>query len=193
MLDNEPPLSHAERLRRVIRFCADFTRNLAHYRIGFAQQEKWLKDSSAVFWLSTVNNSMDMCILDWCKLFCGDNDGHSWHRVVSDRDGFEAKLLQQLGVSDFEFEAFRIETKEYRDKFAAHLDLLRKMNIPKLDLAQRSVYFYCGYVGEHEAGPGELVDRPGFEKKLTSAYEACMAGAERVFAQPIPKGIVAGD
>jgi hypothetical protein len=78
----EPALTRGERLRRVVRLCADFTRNLAYYRASLQYSTAWsLRTNDGAFWRTVHNNALDTCVLEWCKLFGGRNDQHSWSRT----------------------------------------------------------------------------------------------------------------
>ena len=180
----EPPLTRRERLRRVVLLCADFTRNLAYYRTSFRRSGVWKRRSQDFsFWMTVQSNALDMCVLDWCKLFGKRNDQHAWQEVVSDSAAFESNLLKGLGVSVGEFDKFRDAMFGYRDKFVAHLDSLRKISIPEIELAQDSVNFYCAYVAEHEAEVGDLQGLPDSALKLKLGYEQSEREAEAVYSQ----------
>ena len=133
--------------------------------------------------MTVHNNALDMCVLAWCKLFGKVNDQHAWQKVVSDSAAFELNLLKHVGASAVEFNKFRDAMFGYRDKFVAHLDSLRKMSIPKLELAQKSVNFYCAYVAEHEAQVGDLRGLPDSALKLKLGYEQCESEAEAVYSR----------
>ena len=133
--------------------------------------------------MTVHGNALDMCVLAWCKLFGGSNDQHAWQKVVSDSAAFESTLLKDLGVSAVEFDKFREAMFEYRDKFVAHLDFLRIMSIPKFELAQNSVNFYCAYVAEHEAQAGDLHGLPDSALKLKLGFEQCESEAATVYCR----------
>jgi hypothetical protein len=183
-------LSRRERLRRVVILCCQFARNLAYYRIGGQHPTGW-KDpplgSTASFWRIVNGNFIDACVLEWCKLL-GDAKGqHSWERVVSDKVKFKADLLRRLDVSDAQFEEFRLEMREYRDRFIAHLDSERVMNIPTLDLARKSVEFYHAYVVANEIQYGDLGGLSDTAEELQRGYKDCEKEAEIVYEQFFPR------
>ena len=158
--------------RRVVILCCQFVRNLAYYRVGGKHPTGW-KDPplgpTASFWRIVNGNFIDVCVLEWCKLM-GDAKGqHCWERVVSDKAKFKAELFKHLNVSESQFEKFRLEMREYRDKFLAHLDSELVMNIPMLDLARKSVEFYHAYVVANEAQSGDLSGLPDTTNKLQAA------------------------
>ncbi len=168
-LDDEP-LTRRERLRRVVFLCAHFARNLAYYRAGISRLTK----SSPQFWLTANCNFIDMAVIEWCKLL-GDSQGkHYWAKVVTDSDGFESEMLSHLGLTVDEFVAYMSQMRTYRDKFLAHLDDLRVMDVPFLDQAQAAVEFYHRHVVQHEAEAGDL---SGLPTDLADYYLHCFTDA----------------
>lgn len=73
-----------------------------------------------------------MCFLEWCKLFADKKGKHYWHKLVSNKEESNQGLLDALGVKQEEFDNVIKETRSYRDKFLAHLDDERIMNIPAI-------------------------------------------------------------
>ena len=125
----------------------------------------------------------DQCVLEWCKLF-GDLKGeHAWPNIVIDPAAFEAALLSQLVVSATVFDDYRINMREYRDKFVAHLDSERVMNIPNLDTAKASVALYHDHIASQEASPGDLTGLPESAARLSEYYQHCADEAERVYSK----------
>jgi hypothetical protein len=100
------------------------------------------------FWHEVHINFLDICILEWCKLFA-DRKGrkgqpygeHHWRRLVAEPDRFETDLCTTLGVTADEFAALIAEVKRYRDKFIAHLDVERTMHRPNLTQPMKAVEF----------------------------------------------------
>jgi len=104
--------------------CSSFARNLAYYRTGWSKKYKHLLDGSD-FWRAVNGNFLDMCVLEWCKLFADKKEKHHWRKVVSDPARFEAGLLRHLGLDEVAFQREIDTIRKYRDKFVAHLDLER--------------------------------------------------------------------
>src|SRR6266571_8412423 len=125
-------MTRKQHLRRVAILCCHFLRNLAFYKTGWRGGSLIFQDQ---FWVSVNGNFLDICVLEWCKLF-GDSRGkHYWRKVISDPTAFFKGLLKKLGMTEAEFTAYINEIKKYRDKFVAHLDSELIMNIPRLDVA----------------------------------------------------------
>jgi hypothetical protein len=92
-------------------------------------------------------------VLEWCKLFADKQGKHYWKKIVTDAESFEAGLLQHLDLDTATFQSEVDAMRRYRDKFFAHLDSEYTMNIPRLDVAKQSVWFYHAYIVNHEARP----------------------------------------
>jgi hypothetical protein len=180
----DSPLSPRERRRRVVLLCCHFMRNLAYYRVGRPGEPR---SRNRDFWVTVNGNFVDQCVLEWCKLLGDTRGDHHWKQLVSDHGRFERELLARLGMSPAEFEAYIDEMRKYRDKFVAHLDSLRTMDIPVLDAAKASVAFYHGYLVAHDAEAGDLAAQPGQRALPASAaeleeyYEYCESEAARVY------------
>lgn len=185
-------LSREERLRRVLILCRDFTRNLGYVRGAQEHPAGWKVvplHPTVNFFRVAHNNALDMCVLDWCKLFGDDRakprgwGEHYWEKVVRDRSKFESELLQYLDLGAADFEDYRVNMRAYRDKFVAHLDNERNGYISALDLAQRAVEFYYDYIVRNEAQPGDLAYLPVNVTILRHGYEECVQEAASVYSK----------
>jgi hypothetical protein len=167
-------MSGRDRLRRVVILCRNFAVNLAYYRVGRRPEHLALQDyprhAGASFWRAVSGNSIDICVLEWCKLFADPEGKHHWSRIISDPANFETQLMNHLGIDKTAFQREIGVMRQYRDKFLAHLDSDEVMNIPALDIAKRAVWFYHGYLVQHEALPGDLV---GLPIELDAGYAQC--------------------
>jgi hypothetical protein len=181
------------RLRRVLILCQRFERNLAYYRVGRREEYRQVWDYSknpknANFWTVANGTFIDMCVLEWCKLFADKRGKHYWENTLTDRAGFKAALLRHLGLNDAAFDEVIASMVRYRDKFLAHLDSDYVMNIPKLDIPLRVVEFYYSYAIEQEATQGELVEFDpelavlyrAFEREVKAAYDLVQRGLPRI-------------
>ncbi len=157
----EPPLTPAERQRRVVQLCSSFPRNLAFFRAGTQGkvQSILLTPSHAQFefWREAHVNFLDICVLEWCKLLADRKGEHHWRRVIDDHDRFEADLYTTLNVTADVFGELIENVKHYRDKFVAHLDEERTMRPPILVLPKKSVVFLYGHLVQHATA--ERLDR----------------------------------
>jgi hypothetical protein len=178
------PMPRQIRLWRVLILCRNFAANLAYYRVGRRQEYLPLQKLSENFWRVVSGNAIDICVLEWCKLFADPNGKHHWSSIVTDPAKFKAELLRLLGIDeaglDNEIEVMR----KYRDKFLAHLDSDETMNIPGLDIAKQSVWFYFDYVVGNEAQPGELGVSP---EALDAWHAQCEKEALAVYGREAVK------
>jgi hypothetical protein len=175
-------LSRRERLRRVVLLCASFVRNLAYYRAGHGPHGRPLLEDNAKhvsFWRQVNSDCIDVCVLDWCKLFAERQGEHHWRKIVTDATASEAALLADVGLSASEFDAYIQKMKTYRNKFVAHLDQEKTMHIPDMTVAQKSLWFLHAHVVAHEAKPGDLGELPTGDVQL--GYDQCLSEAEEIF------------
>lgn len=177
-------MTKRQRMRRVAILCCNFMRNLAYYRTGNKFTIGWKSgavSTDASFWRTVNGNFIDQCILDWCKLF-GDKKGkHYWGSIVADKVQFEASMLRRLRTSAKSFEKYRLEMREYRDKFVAHLDSEPVMHIPRRALAKRSIEFYFEYLSKHEVQPGDLAGIVNTVTNFKRGYGQCRTEAASVY------------
>jgi hypothetical protein len=160
-------MTKRERLRRIVFVSSTFARNLAFYHAGW-EGKRFRRNTE--FWRAVNSNFLDVCILEWCKLFGDHRAQHHWSKRVSDPAAFEKALHRQLNTTTKEFEEYRVSVRLYRDKFVAHLDSDKVMHIPWLGKAQSSVWFYHAHVVKNEAQPGDLA---GLPLNLGTHYRAC--------------------
>jgi hypothetical protein len=169
-------VTRRDRLRRVVRLCAHFARNLAYYRAGHDR----LTEASAEFWITVDGNFIDMAVTEWCKLLGDRNGKQFWANVVTDPPRFEDMMLSHLGMTAGELTAYVTEMRTYRDKFLAHLDDLVVMEIPFLDRAHVAVEFYHREIVEHEGVAGDFV---GLPTDLGDYYRHCFEQARTIYGR----------
>lgn len=143
-------LSREKRLRRVAILCCHVLRNAAFYRAG--SQERELNQKS-IFWRVVNGNFLDICVLEWCKLFCDKRDKHCYMKIVEDKQEFYKSMVSKLKIENDEFENYIKEVKFYRDKFVAHLDDEEIMRPPYLDyLIESSKFYFSTIINDSNAG-----------------------------------------
>lgn len=176
----ELPLTRKERLRRTALVCAHFTRNLAYYRAGRNGDELRVPpDTDALLYVTINSNFLDIAVLEWLKLFFATQQ-HAWQNVVRDPAQFQAGLLAHLGCTEDELGAFVVEMRTYRDKFVAHLDALREMDIPMMEMAKAAVFYYQRYLLAHENGDRPL--GPNLEFDMADLYAHAATEAAKMYA-----------
>ena len=123
-------------------------------------------------------NFIDICVLEWCKLFGDLRDKHSWKRAVSDPKSFHDGLLQDLELTEAQFNAYVVEMRSYRDKYVAHLDSDERFNMPRLDIAKKSVAHLYNYLLDREDQSGYFVDAP---RDGSQFYEDALKEGQAVY------------
>lgn len=90
------------------------------------------------FWIMVVNLLLDAAAIDWCKVFgAWDEDTH-WTKVIPKEwhEDVRANLLNTLGLSKDDWEAYRNSIVGFRDQIVAHHDLNATVaKYPHYDLA----------------------------------------------------------
>ena len=192
-MSDEPPLTLEERQRRVVRLCCMFMRNLAFFRAGL-QPEVPPKlfartHPQGWFWREAHGNFLDMCVLDWCKLFADHNGKHYWRRVVTEPERFKADLCMTLGVTAAEFAELIAVVKDYRDRFIAHLDDERTMRFPKLELPQKAVAFLHGRLAQqpHSHEDWQRLGLPETAEEMGRGFSRSFQEAQSVYAEAMAR------
>jgi hypothetical protein len=132
-------VTRTERQRRVLLLCCHFSRNVAYYR---AAKRGRTPRVDTPFWRTVSNNNYDLCVLEWCKLFADRRDPHHWRNVLKSAGTFDRELRGRLVLSARDFDYYVTAVRRYRNKFVAHLDSDRVMNLPRLDIATNAVAIY---------------------------------------------------
>jgi hypothetical protein len=151
---------------------------MAYYRAGWAPEVRPLFESNLIngnFWNTVSGNFLDMCVLEWCKLFGGRNEKHSWARITKDRDVFKMDLLQHLELEEGTFEEDIRIFREYRDKWVAHRDREQKGLYPRLETASKAVWFYYRHICK------EQIDQAIGPKAIEIGYKECEQEASMVY------------
>lgn len=123
----------SERAKRATLLCIHFARNFAYYSVFHSSSALRVEG----FWLTTQGNFLDVCVLEWCKLFGNRNGKYHWSKVVLDPEAFRREMLHLHGITENELKALWDKVKDYRDDFVAHLEdqettVVPNMNVPYL-------------------------------------------------------------
>jgi len=65
------------------------------------------------FWATVNNNCLDICILEWFKLFVDCRGKHYWRKVISEPAIFFDGLMDALHTNEAEFNTYMAEVKIY--------------------------------------------------------------------------------
>lgn len=117
-------------VRKLSLLCCHCVRNIAYYRVGFANEDGMGDLKEPTQFGATVNSNMlDIAVLEWCKLFADRQARHHWKRVVRDeheQKRFLGAVLAATRVSLNERQRYLDDVRVYRDKFVAQHRLARR-------------------------------------------------------------------
>jgi hypothetical protein len=140
-------LTRRQRVRRAGILCCHYLRNCAYYYAGRDGKTLTRKDQFSV----TINgNFLDLCTLEFCKLFAEARGRHYWRKVVTDPDDFLDGLLEEVNMNAAEFDQYIASMKFYRDKYVAHLDEELGGKYPHLGPGKKAVSYLFDYLLKHE-------------------------------------------
>jgi hypothetical protein len=105
---------------------------------------------------------------------------------VTDAAAFEAGMLAAVDMNGAAFESEIDAVRVYRDKFLAHLDSERVMDIPRLDLLWAAVRFCFRHVLDTEMNEAERT-RVGLPD-LDAYYQECFDEARAIYKRALQHG-----
>jgi hypothetical protein len=170
-------LTLLQRQRRVGKLCCHCVRNLAYY---FAWHEKGKPHAGKDFWVSANGNFVEISLLEWCKLFGEWKGAYHYRKVVDEAHAFRAAMLNKIGKTQDEWDAYVKSMKDYRDKYVAHWeDDIDGAHLPVMDIARDSAIYLMDFLTEHgEDDVNWPVPQDGaafYEQRKADALAACDA------------------
>lgn len=148
---------------------------MAFYIAGWQEHKRIFHGK---FLLNANGNFLDVCVLEWCKLFGDSRAPHYWEKVISNPDKFFGGLLKELRMKEIDLDNYLKEVRTYRDKFIAHLDSNEVMHIPKLDVIKNSVMYLYGYLLQNEDKEDFFSDDP---PNATTYYNQLLAEGKKAY------------
>ena len=130
---------------------------MAYYRAGRIVNDI---NFNSNFWNTVNGNFLDVCVLEWLKLFGEKNGKQSWENVITENDVFKKDLLKTLNITEDEFSLYINQMRKYRDKFIAHLDSDKVADIPNLQIALESAIHFYNYLLANEEENDCFIDAP---------------------------------
>jgi hypothetical protein len=131
-----------------------FVRQIAYYRGLWALRDNitGYKD----FWESTINAHLLVASLAWCNVFGSRSSDLHWTKTPAGemtdqlQEDFRQKILSEIGFSLEEWEKYQKRMMDFRNKFAAHVDIINpfKGPIPDFDPALQVAYAYQEWTKE---------------------------------------------
>ncbi len=169
-------MTSEDRARRAALLCCHFARNFAYYSV--------LRSSSLLstegFWLTVHGNLIEVCVLEWCKLFGNRNGKYHWQNVMPDPILFRSEMISLHGIDDAELDRLWKEMKNYRDDFVAHLEAQETTQIPNLNVPYLLLAFYFRAL---QASFPVLIADSSLPQHFDRYYDQCLAEAKAVMKQ----------
>lgn len=133
----------------------------------------------------TIDAHLLRAAIRWCNVFGADDasDIH-WKKLsvldsTSLENSFRDGVLRVTNLNWASWGTYWHEVTDFRNKYAAHVDLEFKGNVPNFDIALNVAYFYDQWVRDEVVEPHAMDDNPplvnvinDFEKDLTMKLSA---------------------
>jgi hypothetical protein len=157
-----------------------FVRQIAYYRGLWALRDKITDHRD--FWESTINAHLLVASIAWCNVFGSRHSDLHWTKTTTGeiahqiQENFRQKVLSETDFSLEQWETYQKNILDFRNKFAAHVDISKpfKGPIPSFDPALQVAYAYQDWTRE--------LIRPKYLYwfTLSSKYEEWKADASSV-------------
>lgn len=168
-------MNATDRARRAATLCCHFARNFAYYSVF--RKSALLNEEG--FWLTVFGDFVDVCVLEWCKLFGNRNGKYHWQNVLPDPDAFRRDLCL-YGISEIELKRQWNAVKDYRDHFVAHLEEQETTAIPDLNRLHLLTEFYFEKL---QASFPVLQEEDSLPPHFDRYYDRCLKQAQEVLQQ----------
>lgn len=140
-------------------------------------------DPKQTFWIMTVNLLADSAAVEWCKVFGSWDEDTHWTRAAPKErhDQIRADLLNEIGLTQAEWEEYRNSIVSYRDQMVAHHDLDATVaRYPHFDVAIVAANFMFEHL-QNVADPDSLSSIPpslnGWSKTVAGNMSAIVRKA----------------
>ena len=67
--------------------------------------ERW-KSKDDSFWRTLNSNFLEICVLEWCKLFGDHKDKYHWENIMDDPSKFKQEMFHELNIKQTDLEGF---------------------------------------------------------------------------------------
>jgi len=120
----------------VIDILRDFIWELMHHRA----LKKVIVEFERDFWGLVVNNSYDMSIIAWCKIFGSYSENTHWTKIFLDETEFRKFIYKSVEMSKKQWDSYADGLREYRNKWIGHFNSsFRPDHHPDLEPAFKSI------------------------------------------------------
>ena len=106
----------------------------------------------SVFWTCTIDAHLLQATIQWCMVFGshGCNPIH-WKRLSQSKskaleDNFRQGLLPHIGMTATQWQEYWKEMNDFRNKYAAHRELIYNDPVPDFTVALQVAYYYDKWI-----------------------------------------------
>lgn len=138
------------------------------------------------FWIRANGNFLDIPVSEWCKVFADKKSKHHFVRVIPEPEKLLPGLTAALGMDEAAYSALIAGVREYRDKFVAHLDDQRVMNVPEMQPLLDSAVFLYDTLCTNEA---TVVHLTGLQPNAKEFYDQRFAEALAEYQRAVPPAV----
>lgn len=167
-------MSSTDHAIRAAFLCCHFARNLAYYNAA----RKELALDKEGFWLTVTGNFVDVCALEWCKLFWDRGSKYHWQNIFKEPNGFKQDILKTHGLDETGLKKLCNEMKDYRNKFVAHLEEKDSTKVPCMSTPYLLV---CFYYRRMQCDFQELQSIEALPKFMDRYFDTHLREAEGIF------------
>lgn len=121
-------------------------KNIAYHKLLLEYKDDLYQN----YWIFSLNNFLDVAILEWCKIFGNNSQRTHWTNYVDEDDDFRRDMLKHINISSECWESYWNDVKNYRDTEVAHHESNPDRDrYPDLEIALRSsIYLYQYLINE---------------------------------------------
>ncbi|WP_320533918.1 hypothetical protein [Robbsia andropogonis] len=144
-------------------------------------------DTQLDLWRIMMGTSLDYGVIEWCKIFGNRTDDTHWTNVVPDNQhqAFRTGLYAAVEKTQDDWDAYHTEMKEYRDRYAAHIDFSgTAASFPDLTPAlAASYYYYAKFLYPEWSGKDPGAHYPPDMEKFAAEYRHQLCDVANAAAQ----------
>ncbi|MBF3882713.1 hypothetical protein ISG07_04815 [Burkholderia pseudomallei] len=128
-------------VERHIQLCWSFVRTALVKRVV----HEVLPQTRIDFWRIIQGGTLDLAVIEWCKLFGNRDEDTHWTQLIpeTDHNKFRSDLRAAVGMNEAGWDKYWHSMMAYRNEVAAHHDLdPGTSHYPSFDVALEAVYHY---------------------------------------------------
>jgi hypothetical protein len=133
----------SESYNEVIDILRNFIWQLMHHRA----LKKVIVEFERDFWMLAANNSYDLSIIEWCKIFGSYSENTHWTKKFLDKTEFRKFIFESVDMSKEQWDSYAHGLRDYRNRWIGHFNSnFRPSQHPDLEPAFRSILACYDYL-----------------------------------------------